>query len=434
MLGEGHESALLDVETGRIVHVPAAYANLIEAQLGAGDVARAELIAASLGLLEAAPPPRPVPKSVPIKALSLSIAQKCNLGCTYCYAEQGGFGAKMVDMPQAVVRQSVDRLFDDVEAGDRVTLGFMGGEPLASREALHDATHYAASLAAEKQAAVGFSMTTNATLLRDEDIALFDRYHFTLNVSIDGLGEANDALRPFRSGRGSFETVANNIDRLLSMSDRRFAVGARATVTPKNLDLVATLKGLIEMGLDSVMFSPMLSAPNGKAEMETSDLEVFLDQLLRCGELFEQHLANNRILPMTNITSMLRRIHTYQRDEYPCGAGGGYMSVSAKGDLYACHRFVNDEAGLMGNAEDGVDAALQGAWLEDRNLRQQSPCQTCWARYLCSGSCHYEVTNRGRPACDYIRGWADYCLSLYARMKRHHPAQLDRTVLSDISE
>jgi uncharacterized protein len=30
----------------------------------------------------------------PIHALSLAIAQKCNLGCTYCYAQQGAFGGQ----------------------------------------------------------------------------------------------------------------------------------------------------------------------------------------------------------------------------------------------------------------------------------------------------------------------------------------------------
>ena len=28
----------------------------------------------------------------PLHALSLAIAQKCNLGCAYCYAQQGEFG------------------------------------------------------------------------------------------------------------------------------------------------------------------------------------------------------------------------------------------------------------------------------------------------------------------------------------------------------
>ena len=30
--------------------------------------------------------------SPPLRALSLAVAQTCNLGCTYCYAQQGHFG------------------------------------------------------------------------------------------------------------------------------------------------------------------------------------------------------------------------------------------------------------------------------------------------------------------------------------------------------
>lgn len=32
------------------------------------------------------------PSSPPVRSLSLAVAQKCNLGCTYCYAQQGSFG------------------------------------------------------------------------------------------------------------------------------------------------------------------------------------------------------------------------------------------------------------------------------------------------------------------------------------------------------
>src|SRR5438105_2878415 len=32
------------------------------------------------------------PERPPVRALSLAVAQKCNLGCAYCYAHQGDFG------------------------------------------------------------------------------------------------------------------------------------------------------------------------------------------------------------------------------------------------------------------------------------------------------------------------------------------------------
>jgi uncharacterized protein len=54
-------------------------------------------------------------------------------------------------------------------------------------------------------------------------------------------------------------------------------------------------------------------------------------------------------------------------------------------------------------------------------VERQAPCSSCWARYLCGGGCHYEAIHRGRPACDYIRGWLDYALGAYVRLSARLP-------------
>jgi uncharacterized protein len=213
---------------------------------------------------------------------------------------------------------------------------------------------------------------------------------------------------------------------LLAAERPRCRVLARVTVTPKSLDLPEIMFGLLDMGFDAIMFSPMLSAPSGKDEMDAADLDRLLEQLVRCGDSFRDSLRQGRVLPFSNVITTLQRIHFHQREQYPCGAGGGYMGVSAEGGLYACHRFVNDEDGLMGDVFTGVDQGRQSNWLNSRHLQKQSPCGTCWARYLCSGSCHYESIKRGRPACDYIRGWLNYCLVLYTELLRTNPDSLKR--------
>ena len=40
---------------------------------------------------------------------------------------------------------------------------------------------------------------------------------------------------------------------------------------------------------------------------------------------------------------------------------------------------------------------------------------------MCGGGCHHEVISRGRPACDYIRGWLHWCLGAYARLTVARP-------------
>lgn len=431
MLATGGQSYLFDVEAGRLRPLAGGIGQAISGALEAGDSLRAELIASGLGLLSPPGSPPPEPRSIAVRAISLAIAQKCNLGCTYCYAQQGGFGGKPKDMPEAVARASVDRLLAGAQPGHPVTLAFMGGEPLSNREALHAVTRYAAERAARLDVPIRFAITTNGTLLTDDDVALFQYFAFTLTVSIDGIGAVHDASRPFAGGRGSFARVAANVRRLVETEGRRFRVLARVTVTPGNLDLPATLRGLLAMGFDSVMFAPLLSAPSGKRQMEGAHFGRLLEQLGECAEMFRSEAAHNRLLPFSNVIGTLQRIHEYRREHYPCGAGGGYVAASADGDLFACHRFVGEEDGYLGDVANGLSEERQARWLDERNLQNQSPCGSCWARYLCSGSCHYEVLKAGRPACEYIRGWADQCLRLYAELARDRRAVLEKVLAHD---
>ena len=150
--------------------------------------------------------------------------------------------------------------------------------------------------------------------------------------------------------------------------------------------------------------------------MQARDLELMLDQMIDCGREFERRTLAGQRYPFANMLNAMREIGRGTHRPYPCGAGAGYLGVSASGDLAACHRFVDDDEGAMGSLAKGIDVARQTAWLAERHVHRQEPCSGCWARYLCGGGCHHEVIHRGRPACDYIRGWLHYCLEAYLRL------------------
>ncbi len=360
------------------------------------------------------------PETPPVRALSLAVAQKCNLGCTYCYAQQGSFGGPARQMDDQTALDAVELLFADASPGERFNLSFLGGEPLLNRPAIHAATERARALAAERDATVTFSITTNGTQLTNQDADFFEAHGFAVTVSLDGVGAVNDALRPFRSGRGSYDTVLRRVRPLLERQCH-MQVSARVTVTPLNLSLRATLDEFVALGFHSVGFSPLLRSPAGEGEMQHSELETMLEQMVECGEEFERRLVAGRRYPFANMVNALREIHRGTHRPYPCGAGAGYLGVSAEGQLAACHRFVGDEDGAMGDLASGVDRERQARWLQDRHVHRQEPCRQCWARYMCGGGCHHEVIRRGRPACDYIRGWLHYCLCAYGRLRIDRP-------------
>jgi uncharacterized protein len=362
-------------------------------------------------------PTAPVPPTdPPVRALSLAVAQKCNMGCTYCYAEQGDFGKAPKSMPLATSLDSVRLLLEGANKGDRVNLAFMGGEPLRNRSVLQEATLFAASEAKRRGVTIGFSVTTNGTLLTMKDADFFEDHGFAVTVSLDGLQPEHDRLRPFVGGAGSYELIMQRVRPLLQRQ-RHMQVSARVTVTPFNSDLKRVLDHFVAEGFHSVGFSPLLHAPNGKNEMGAPDLQRMLAEMIDCGLAFEEHTLRGERYPFLNMLNALKELERGTHRPYPCGAGVGYFGVSAEGDLAACHRFVGNKDASMGTVASGVDGARRKIWLKERHVDQQLPCSQCWARYLCGGGCHHEVLARGRGACEYIRGWLHYTIQAYGRLR-----------------
>lgn len=408
-----HGFHALVVDGSRVYSIDDATAARLQSE--PGDVAR------TLELLDLLTPGSPyvtdeAPEQMPVRSLSLAVAQKCNLACTYCYAQEGSFGAEPKNMDRDAALRAVELLFEDAKSGERVNLAFLGGEPLVNRALIRECTESAVEAALRRGVRVNFSITTNGTLLMPEDGCFFEDHGFAVTVSIDGIGETHDNQRPFRGGQGSYARVIANVRPLLAMQ-RKMQMSARVTVTPGNLRLKETLDHLLELGFHSAGFSPMLHAPSGRGQMDQAALSEMLTQMIECGEEFERRTILGERYAFSNVATAIQEIHKGTHRPYPCGAGGGYFGVSAEGGLYACHRFVEEAQAHFGDVWSGVDRAAQSRWLKQRHVHFQSPCSGCWARYLCGGGCHHEVIHRGRPACDYIRGWLDYCLKAYVRMQ-----------------
>jgi uncharacterized protein len=422
LFDDGPSAFVLVVNGSRIYRLEASDRWRLALRMQSGD--RVQELLAELGL-DAPPAVDDTPLSEPpLRALSLAVAQKCNLGCIYCYAQEGSFGGEAKQMPLERALVAVDTLFAEAAPGERLNLSFLGGEPLYARDVIYAATKKAAALGKSRGIAVGFSITTNGTLLNHDDAEFFERFGFAVTISLDGLAETHDRLRPFKGGQSSFTRILDRVRPLLAQQHRMQA-SARVTVTPQNLQLRRTLDELLDLGFHSVGFSPMLSAPTGRGEMGSGELMAMLDQMIDCGREFERKCEAGERYAFSNMVTALNEIHRGTHRPYPCGAGAGYMAVSADGGFAACHRFVNDDSGYMGDLISGIDRERQNRWLAMRHVHRQEPCRSCWARYMCGGGCHHEVIHRGRPACGYIRGWLHYCLQAYSRLLERCPEYLD---------
>ncbi len=422
----GHHALL--VNGSRIYDVPDSLASqLMEAARLEGPAGERQLLA-SLGLDQ----PDVIGEHIDtpaVNAIALAVSQHCNLGCGYCYAEGGSFGGDAKHMPWDVARAAVDRLLNSVGPGGTARIAFLGGEPLLNRGVLRQTTEYATAQAAARGQGLQFAITTNATVLTEEDAQFLAAHGFAVTISMDGERELHDTLRPTLGGTGSYDRIVARLPPLLALQGceplagfQPMQVTARVTVTPRHWNLRGTLEHLMALGFHSVGVSPSLSARDSALQLNEADMQGLLAQMIDCAQAFEQHTLRGAHYPFANMLGAMRELHRGTHRPLPCGAGAGYLGVAADGELSACHRFVADDRAAMGNVQGGVDDATRATWLAQRHVDRQQPCSSCWARYLCGGGCHHEVLNRGRVACDFIRGWLDHCLQVYVRLAEQRPA------------
>jgi uncharacterized protein len=222
----------------------------------------------------------------------------------------------------------------------------------------------------------------------------------------------------------------------LNQYGRPHHLSARVTVTPKTGELLPILDHIINLGFDEVGFAAVLVSPIPSLSFSAPDFPIFLDRMIACGEKALNEISAGRFYPFGNFEMALQQIHRGTHRPYPCGAGAAYLSANAEGDLFACHRLVDDQKYAMGNIWNGPDLKKRSAHLAGNHVDLMEPCNSCWARYLCGGGCYHEVYKRGRIGCDYIRGWLEFCLKAYVVLSSLRPgyfSQLNTDFTNSVS-
>ena len=321
-----------------------------------------------------------------VKALCLHIAHDCNLACKYCFAEEGEYHGRRELMSFEVGKKALDFLV--ANSGNRVNLevDFFGGEPLMNWDVVKQLVEYGRSLEEPNNKKFRFTLTTNGVLLNDEIMEYLNKEMSNVVLSLDGRKEVNDRMRPFRTGKGSYDLIVPKFQKLAdSRNQTNYYV--RGTFTRDNLDFSEDVKHFADLGFKQMSIEPVVGPEEDPYSIREEDLPKIMEEYDKLAlEYIKREKEGNGFNFFHFMIDLNQGPCVYKRLS-GCGSGTEYLAVTPWGDFYPCHQFVGNEDFLMGNVDDGIVRPDIRDMFKNSNVYSKEKCKNCFAKFYCSGGC-----------------------------------------------
>lgn len=150
-----------------------------------------------------------------IDTIILKLASRCNLNCTYCYEYNMGDNSWMNDpsyLSEELALKVGERIQEYNSSNNKFFVNFHGGEPLLiGSEKIIKIAELIKSVKGNKK--IYFGIQTNGTLLKNDDIKLFNDNKISIGISVDGHFNANER-RITHSGKSSFDKVVSTVNKI----------------------------------------------------------------------------------------------------------------------------------------------------------------------------------------------------------------------------
>ncbi|MDC9612898.1 XyeB family radical SAM/SPASM peptide maturase [Xenorhabdus khoisanae] len=338
----------------------------------------------------------------------LKISERCNLNCSYCYVFNMGSDLALNSAP-VISRNTItdlkcflERVAEEVNP-DVIQIDLHGGEPLMLKKERFVYLCETFRSGDYKNAELRFALQTNATLINDEWIAIFERFNISANISIDGPKHINDKYRLDHKGRSSYESTLNGYQALCTAAKERNVLhrpGILSVIDPES-DGKELFEHLYH-DMQCRKFDFLLPDSNYENPTNTEGIKRFLNDI--CDAWFEQGDpdCDVRILAshLTRLTGSTKYVVLGMTPPVE-GHEATAITVTSTGDIYiddTLRSTVSEIFTPIGNVRDATYSQIVNSqpMREFRRIESLLPddCQECIWKTVCAG---------GRPVNRYSR-------------------------------
>lgn len=322
-------------------------------------------------------PPAPQFDNGSVLTAWLHVTNNCNLRCPYCYVDKTAEG-----MDESTGYTAVDAVIRSAVANGfaAVKLKYAGGEASLNHRLLVKMHDRARTLASGHGLHLYGSLLSNGVKLPAALVDTLRDERIRVMISLDGIGDDHDALRPTVAGRPTFRLVERTIAQLI---EQRHPPHLSITITGRNCGGVADV---VRFALErDLTFS--LNFVRDSIHM-TSRTDLHYEEQAMISGMLAAFAVIEEFLPRWSVLgSVLDRGQLLQPRQRSCGVGQDYLVIDQRGRVAKCHMEIERTIGDVFSGDPLHLVQQDQATVRNLAVEEKEGCRDCTWRYWCSGGC-----------------------------------------------
>ena len=334
--------------------------------------------------------------------LVLSLTEKCNAQCRYCFLDAQTSGN---DMSYELIEKSID-LAIEYSNGRAINFAAFGGEPSLRpdlvRHMVNYANHKYSELGIDKSR-LKFSITTNG-YFNDGFCDFLIQHKFNISLSMDGIRFVQETQRPCKV---NYSQLERNLKKLTA-SDCTLKV--RPTVTDFSVCyMLESTKYLHGLGVKRIHFEPVTPggrACNNDAITKQPDALTFSRNLIECIQYGETNGIDIICFPYMNIHNAPTPFCDGSiRNRLVVGASGLVSTcVEVQNKLHPLYQYLGIGAYNKENKQFDIIFNNRRNCQKCDIKERHEDCKHCAYNFFCAGGCptrNYRATQDSETISDF---------------------------------